>query len=107
MVFGVTVTTCGRICLNRRKINLGQVFAGETSGIRQVGDRLRLASLMHYDLGHFDDETCGRSPIATLRSQGALAKATLAICFRLAFTWWSVFSRFCAGDIERERTRYR
>jgi hypothetical protein len=26
-----TVTTCGRVCFNRQKINLSQVFAGQTS----------------------------------------------------------------------------
>jgi putative transposase len=59
----VTVTTCGRICFDRRKINLSQVFAGQTVGIRQVDDRLWLASFMHYDLGYFDDETCRLEPI--------------------------------------------
>jgi len=60
----VTVTTCGRICLKRRKINLSQVFAGQKVGIRQVDDRLWLVSFMHYDLGYFDDETCRLEPIA-------------------------------------------
>ncbi len=59
-----TVTTCGRICLKRRKINLSQVFAGQKVGIRQVDDRLWLVSFMHYDLGYFDDETCRLEPIA-------------------------------------------
>jgi putative transposase len=59
-----TVTTCGRICLKRRKINLSQVFAGQKVGIRQVEDRLWLVSFMHYDLGYFDDETCRLEPIA-------------------------------------------
>ncbi len=58
-----TVTTCGRICLKRRKINLSQVFAGQRVGIKQVDDRLWLASFMHYDLGYFDDETCRLEPI--------------------------------------------
>ena len=59
-----TVTTCGRICLQRRKINLSQVFAGQKVGIRQVDDRLWLVSFMHYDLGYFDDQTCRLEPIA-------------------------------------------
>ncbi len=54
----------GRICLKRRKINLSQVFAGQTVGIKQVDDRLWLASFMHYDLGYFDDETCRLEPLA-------------------------------------------
>jgi putative transposase len=60
----VTVTTCGRICFNRRKINLSQVFAGQMVGIKQLDDHLWLASFMHYDLGYFDDETCRLEPIA-------------------------------------------
>ena len=59
----VTVTTCGRICFDRRKINLSLVFAGQSIGIRQVDDHLWLASFMHYDLGYFDDETCRLEPI--------------------------------------------
>ena len=52
-----TVTTCGRICFNRQKINLSQVFAGQTVGIKQTDDRIWLVSFMSYDLGYFD-ETC-------------------------------------------------
>jgi putative transposase len=59
-----TVTTCGRICFDSRKINLSQVFAGQTVGIKQVDDHLWLASFMHYDLGYFDDATCRLEPIA-------------------------------------------
>ena len=36
----VIVTSCGRICFKPRKINLGQVFAGQRVGIKQVDDRL-------------------------------------------------------------------
>ena len=59
----VTVTTCGRICFNRQKINLSQVFAGQTVGIKQVNEHLWLATFMHYDLGYFDDEACRLEPI--------------------------------------------
>ncbi len=54
----VTVTRCGRICFDRRKINLSQVFAGQNVGVKEVSDRIWLVSFMHYDLGYFDDETC-------------------------------------------------
>jgi putative transposase len=60
----VTVTTCGRICFNRQRVNLSTVFAGQMVGISQVDDHLWLASFMHYDLGYFDDETCRLEPIA-------------------------------------------
>ena len=57
------VTHCGRICFNRRKVNLSQVFAGQRVGVRQVTDRIWLVSFMEYDLGYFDDETCRLEPI--------------------------------------------
>jgi len=61
--WAVTVTTCGRICFKMRKINLSQVFAGQTVGIKQVEERIWLVSFMHYDLGYFDDETCRLEPL--------------------------------------------
>jgi putative transposase len=45
------VTCCGRICFDGRKINLSQVFAGQTVGIREVSEKIWLVSFMHYDLG--------------------------------------------------------
>jgi putative transposase len=55
--FTITVTSCGRICLGTRKINLSTVFAGQNVGIRQVADKIWLVSFMQYDLGFFDHET--------------------------------------------------
>jgi putative transposase len=51
-----TVTTCGRICFNRQKINLSVVFAGQSVGIKQVSDQIWLVSFMDYDLGYFDHQ---------------------------------------------------
>jgi putative transposase len=45
------------------QINLSVVFAGQNVGVKQVGDRVWLVSLMDYDLGYFDDETCRLEPI--------------------------------------------
>jgi putative transposase len=59
----VTVTNCGRICWQARKINFSHVFAGQKIGITQVGERVWLVTFMHYDLGYFDDETCRLEPI--------------------------------------------
>ena len=58
-----TVTSCGRICYNGRKINLSQVFAGQNVGVKQVSDQIWLVTFMQYDLGYFDDETCRLEPI--------------------------------------------
>ena len=52
----VMVTSCGRICIGRRKINLSHVFAGQLVGIREVEEKIWLVSFMHYDLGFFDEE---------------------------------------------------
>jgi hypothetical protein len=35
------ITTCGRICYQRRKINLSQVFAGQRVGVKQVSEHSR------------------------------------------------------------------
>ena len=60
----VTVTHCGRICISKRKINLGQAFAGQNVGIKEVNDRIALVTFMHYDLGFFDHEIGRLEPIA-------------------------------------------
>jgi putative transposase len=57
------ITTCGRICYHRRKINVSQVFAGQKVGVKQVQGHIWLVTFMHYDLGYFDDETCRLEPI--------------------------------------------
>lgn len=61
--WSATVTRCGRIRYNRRKINLSLVFAGQRVGVQQVSDQVWLVSFMQYDLGYFDDETCRLEPI--------------------------------------------
>jgi putative transposase len=50
----VNVTCCGRICIGKKKINLSQVFAGHSVGLRQIEEPIWLVSFMHYDLGFFD-----------------------------------------------------
>jgi putative transposase len=67
-----TVTHCGRICYDHRKINLSQVFAGQDVGVRQETDHIWLVSFMHYDLGYFDDETCRLEPIQNPFGPGLL-----------------------------------
>ena len=62
--WSATVTTCGRVCYRRRKINVSPVFAGQMVGVRQTGDRIWLVTFMDDDLGYFDDETWRFEPIA-------------------------------------------
>src|SRR5437762_3963588 len=59
----ITVTQCGRLCFQGRKVNLSQVFAGQNVGVTQVGEHVWLVTFMQYDLGYFDDETCRLEPI--------------------------------------------
>ncbi len=59
----IIVTSCGRICFRKRKINLSTVFANQTVGIKQTDERIWLVSFMDYDLGYFDDETCRLEPL--------------------------------------------
>ena len=54
---------CGRICFKSQKVNLSHVFAGQTVGVTQVGERIWLVTFMQYDLGYFDDERCRLEPI--------------------------------------------
>ena len=60
----ITVTACGRICLESKKVHFSQVFAGQNVGIRQVEDKVWLVSFMSYDMGYFDLDTCRVEPIA-------------------------------------------
>jgi hypothetical protein len=46
----VVVTSCGRLCLYRKKINLSKSLAG------QAVDGIWLVSFMRYDLGYIDLE---------------------------------------------------
>ncbi len=55
----VLVTSCGRLCLHRKKVNVSQVLAGQTLGLKEVEENTWLVSFMHYDLGYIDlDEKC-------------------------------------------------
>ena len=50
-----------------RKVNLCHVFAGLSVGVTPLGERVWLVTLMHYDLGYFDDEAGRVEPIGSLR----------------------------------------
>ena len=57
------VTTCGRICMHRKKINLSTVLAGQKLGLKEVDEGIWLISFMHYDLGYIDLEQKTLQPI--------------------------------------------
>ena len=59
----IRVTSCGRICLHRKKINLSTVFAGQAVGIKEVEEGIWLVSFMDYDLGYIDLEEKTLQPL--------------------------------------------
>ena len=50
------VTSCGRLCLYRKKINLSVTLAGQAVGIKEVEEGIWPVSFMHYNLGYIDLE---------------------------------------------------
>jgi hypothetical protein len=42
----IALTRCGRICFKGRKVNLSHVFAGQTVGVTQFGDRILIVTSM-------------------------------------------------------------
>jgi len=61
----VVVTSCGRLCLYRKKINLSKSLAGQAVGIKEVDHGIWLVSFMEYDLGYIDleEKLCSPSTI--------------------------------------------
>lgn len=59
----VLVTTCGRICMHRKKINISYVLAGQRVGIKEVDEDIWIVSFMHYDLGYIDLEQKTLQPL--------------------------------------------
>jgi transposase InsO family protein len=59
----VNVTSCGRICLYRKKINLSKSLAGQAVGVKQVDSGIWLVSFMHYDLGYIELEERTLQPL--------------------------------------------
>ena len=59
----VQVSSRGRIHLQNERINLSQVFTGQTLGIKEVEDDIWLVSFMEYDLGYIDLENRCLQPL--------------------------------------------
>lgn len=59
----IVVTSCGRICLHRKKINLSKSLAGQAVGVREVENGIWLVSFMRYDLGYVDLEEKTLQPL--------------------------------------------
>ena len=59
----ILVTSCGRICIKKLKINLSLVFAGQAVGIKEVNDGIWLVTFMDFDLGYFDEDSRRFEPL--------------------------------------------
>jgi len=59
----VLVTSCGRICMHSKKINLSQVFSGQKLGIKEVEENVWMVSFIAYDLGYVDLEEKTLQPL--------------------------------------------
>ena len=59
----VLVTSCGRLCLYRKKINLSTSLAGQAVGVKEVETGIWLVSFMDYDLGYIDLEEKTLQPL--------------------------------------------
>ena len=59
----VMVTSCGRLCLYRKKINLSTSLAGQAVGVKEVDNGIWLVSFMDYDLGYIDLEERTLQPL--------------------------------------------
>lgn len=59
----ILVTSCGRICMHRKKVNISTVLAGQRLGIKEVDEGIWLVSFMHYDLGYIDLEQKTLQPL--------------------------------------------
>ena len=59
----VVVTSCGRLCLYNKKINLSVSLAGQAVGVKEVDDGIGLVSFMNYDLGYIDLEEKTLQPL--------------------------------------------
>ena len=57
------VTSCGRLCLYRKKINLSTSLAGQAVGVKEVDTGIWLVSFMEYDLGYIDLEEKTLQPL--------------------------------------------
>ena len=59
----VIVTSCGRICLHRKRINISSVLAGQRLGIKEVDEGILIVSFINYDLGFIDLEQRTLQPL--------------------------------------------
>jgi Integrase core domain len=59
----ILVTSCGRICLHRKKINVSTVLAGQLLGIKEFDEGSWLVSFIDYDLGYIDLEQKSLQPL--------------------------------------------
>jgi putative transposase len=56
------ISSCGRICFKKYKINLSVAFANQPVGVKEVDTGIWRVEFMNYTLGYFDEESRKFSP---------------------------------------------
>lgn len=59
----IVVTSCGRLCLYNKKINLSVSLAGQADDLNEVHHGIWLVSFMEYDLGYIELEEKTLQPL--------------------------------------------
>jgi hypothetical protein len=76
----VIVTSCGRFCLYRKKINLSKSLAGQAVGVKEVDSGIWLVSSTGYNLGYIDLEEKTLQPSKTPSGQ-SVTQVLGTICY--------------------------
>jgi hypothetical protein len=80
------VTTCGRICLHHKKINLSTVLAGQRLGIKEVDDGIWIVSFMRYESRLYrpgaENPATSRQPLQAGGCHPCLRYVSLPMCPR-------------------------
>jgi hypothetical protein len=66
--------------------DISRAFAGQKVGVKQVSEQVWLLSIMQYDLGYFEDETCG---IESAGRELVFAHPRIHCC-RISVNAWSI-----------------
>src|SRR5579884_362244 len=77
----VVVTSCGRLCLYNKKINLSVSLAGQAVGVKEVDHGIWLVSFMDYDLGYIDLEEKTLQPLQNPFGPKSVTYVSRTFCY--------------------------
>jgi putative transposase len=53
----ITITRCGRLCIDPKKISPSKALTGQPVGVKEISESVWLVTFMHYDLALFNHES--------------------------------------------------